>query len=442
MTHYDIAIENGIIVTVDSNHTILDKGTLLVKDGIIKKIYTTENNRQDYVAAKTINASNKLVMPGLVNAHTHIPMTIYRGFADDMPLQKWLHDYIFPAEQKFSTKENILIGAELAAAEMIRSGTTCFCDMYFFEAEIATLISKIGMRAVLSEGLFDFPSPNCKTPKDGINYAIKLFDKWNKHPFIDIAFCLHAPYTCSKELILEVKKLSTEKKALLNIHIAESEWEYNHFIKTERCTPVEYLDKLGVIDNKLIAAHCVHVSDSDIELLANKKVGIAHNPECNMKLASGAAPIPKLLDANANIGLGTDGVASNNNHDLFQEMRTAALLHKFNSNDSTVATATQIIEMATIGSAKVLHLDDKIGSLEVGKQADIIIVDLTQPHAKPLYNVYSQIVYSLSGSDVETSIVAGKILMENRKLKTINYNLLKTRVETLANIIRAYLSFF
>ncbi len=416
----DVLIVNGTIVSMDSNRTILEPGTVAIKDGKIVAAETIGSPRSELKAKETIDATGKLVMPGLINTHTHAAMTIFRGYADDLPLMEWLQNYIWPAEAKYINADTVRLGTQLAAVEMIRSGTTTFNDMYFFEDEVAKAAKEIGIRAVVGEGLLDFPTPNKKTASEGLDYTEMLIKKWRNDPLITVAVAPHSPYTCSAELLKSAKNLSDKYGVPLHIHVSETEQELNDSRNKHGLTPFEYLDSLGFLGDNVIAAHSVHLTANDIQLIAARKVGVSHNPESNMKLASGVAPIPELLNAGAKIGLGTDGAASNNDLNMFEEMDTTAKLHKVFRKNSSVVDAKSVVEMATIGGARVLGLEKEIGSIEEGKRADVIIIDLDKPHLTPMYNPYSQIVYAVDGADVETVIIEGRIVMRDHKILTVD----------------------
>lgn len=416
----DILIVKGTVITMDSNGTVLEAGTVVINDGTIVAVGASESLKSKFKAKETINANGRIVMPGLINTHTHAAMVIFRGFADDLPTQEWLENYIWPAEAKYINAETVRLGTLLAIAEMLRSGTTTFNDMYFFEDEVAKAAKEAGIRAVVGEALLDFPTPNKKTPQEGLEYSEMLIQKWRGDPLVTVAVAPHAPYTCSPEILKAAKNISDKYNVRFHIHLSETEKEVNKIQKKYGLTPVGYMDSLGVLGDNVIAAHCVHLTEEDIQLIAHRKVGVAHDPESNMKLASGVAPIPDLLDAGVKIGLGTDGAASNNDLNMFEEMDTTAKLHKVFRQDPTVIDAQTVVEMATIGGARVLGLDDQIGSIEEGKRADIIVIDLNKPHTIPLYNPYSHIVYVIDGADVETVIIDGKIVMRNQKILTIN----------------------
>lgn len=414
----DLLIVNGTIVTMDPGRTIIGAGTIAITDG--KIVAVDDSGKVDHKARETIDATGKLVMPGLINTHTHAAMTIFRGYADDLPLMEWLQNYIWPAEAKYVNARNVRTGTRLAAVEMIRSGTTTFNDMYFFEDDVAKAAKEVGIRAMIGEGLLDFPTPNAKTPQDGLNFTEMLINKWRNDTLITVAVAPHSPYTCSPELLKDAKNLSDKYDVPLHIHVSETGQEYNDSINNHGMTPFGYLENLGFLGDNVIAAHSVHLNGEDIQLIALRSVGVSHNPESNMKLASGVAPLPALMETGAEIGLGTDGAASNNDLNMFEEMDTAAKLHKVFSKNSSVVDSKSVVEMATIGGAKVLGLDSMIGSIEKGKKADIILIDLGRPHLAPLYNPYSQIVYAVDGSDVETVIIDGRIVMRDQKILTVD----------------------
>ncbi len=353
-------------------------------------------------------------MPGLVNTHTHASMSCFRGLADDLELAAWLNDHIFPAEARL-THEMVYAGAMLACAEMILSGTTCFKDMYLFEDAVAQAVHDAGMRAVVGEVLYDFPSPNYGSIDQGFAYTENLIDKWEHHPRITIAVEPHSPYLCAPDLLVRAARLSERRNIPLAIHVSETADEVARITEKYGKSPVAHLADLGVLSPRLVACHCVVLSDHDIRLLKNADVKVSHNPESNMKLASGIAPAPDLIHAGICVGLGTDGCTSNNNLDMFTEMDMAAKIHKVNRLDPTVMDARTVVRMATIEGAKVLGLGNITGSLEKGKKADLIVIDTRKPHLTPMYNVYSHLVYAVGGSDVTASVINGRVVMEERK---------------------------
>ena len=434
----DLIIEGGIIATADEKSKIMSKDKVIVVDKtyIIYIGIKTEAIKL-YNSTNVVDVTEKLVLPGLVNSHTHTPMNLFRGVADDLALKEWLYDYVFPMEAKYINKENVQLGAKLAFIEMIKSGTTTFNDMYYFMDDVAEISENIGIRAVLAEGLIGFPVPNSPTSDDGLRYTEELIKKYKNNDLVNIAVGAHAPYTCSPELLKKSKALADKYNVPYHIHVAETAWEVGEITEKYGKSPVEWMESIGVLSNNVIAAHSVHLTDKEIDIFAKRGVGVAHNPQCNMKLSSGGAPIMKMLNAGVKVGLGTDGVVSNNDLDMFTEMKTASILHKHISGDPTATRAKSIFEMSTLGSAKVLGMDDKIGSLEVGKKADIIIVDLHKPHLTPLYNLYSQIVFAMKGSDVESVIINGEFIMKNRRMMTIDEDQVMHDVNDFAHEIKA-----
>jgi len=430
----DILIKNALIVTIDKDERIFDNGSIIISGNKIVAIGDA-GIEQDYSPVKTIDAKGNIVMPGLINSHTHIAMTIFRGMADDMPLQKWLNEFIFPAEAKFLNAKNIKIGAELAIYEMIRFGTTCFADMYYFEDEIARICERIGIRCLLSEGILDFPVPNNPTPQSALDFTERQIEKYKHSQRINFAFGPHSPYTCSEEWLKKGRELANKHNVPYHIHLSETSHEYENCIETKGVTPLQNLDKMGCLDGKTIAAHCVYFSEEDVALMVKKNVSVVNNPQSNLKLVSGVAPVPFMQKAGGNVALGTDGAVSNNSLNMFTEMKVAALIHKLNHHDPTAGNAKDIVKMATINGARALSLEDITGSIEIGKCADIIIIDINQAHAQPLYNVYSQIVYALCGHDVDTVIVDGKILMEKKQYCCGNPDTIIEKVKILAKEI-------
>jgi 5-methylthioadenosine/S-adenosylhomocysteine deaminase len=412
----DIIIKGGIIITVNPENKILENHAIAVHNGNISDIGPRSEIVNKYEATETLYADKKIVMPGLINTHTHSAMTVFRGFADDMPLKKWLMEYIFPVEARFTTEDMVSKGMRLALAEMLLSGTTTFNDMYFFQDAAAQAVKAFGMRAVLSESVADFPVPGSPTYKDSLEYTKTLISKYKNDPLITVAAAVHAPYTSNPEILNAAKSLAEEHNLLMNIHISETQWEVQTIKERHGKSSVKFLDDLNFLNSRTIGAHSVHLSEEDMAVYKKRGTGVAHNPECNMKIASGAAPIPQYLKEGIKVGLGTDGVASNNNLDLFEEMHSMALLHKLNTQDPTVLSAREAVRIATMGGARVLGMEDKIGSLEVGKKADIITLDIDNPGAVPMYDPYSVLVYSLNGSDVRDSIINGRLLMKDRQI--------------------------
>jgi len=420
----DLLIVGGTVVTMDADKTVIENGAVAIKDGKIVAVGSMADIK-NFRAKQTINAVGKVVMPGLINTHTHVPMTLFRGLADDLDLNEWLTKYIFPAEAKNVNEAFVRAGAKLGLAEMIRGGTTTFADMYYFEDAIADETAKAGMRGVLGETIIDFPVPDAKTPAEGMANAEKFINKWRSSDLIIPALAPHAPYTVSTENLMAVRKLSDKLNAPILIHVAETQKEVDDIKAAKGETPIEYLNKIGFLNDRVIAAHTVHITDNEIAILKAKNVGSAHCPQSNMKLASGVAPIVKMLLADVSVGLGTDGAASNNDLDMWEEMDTAAKLQKTFTGDPKAVTAYQALEMATIRGARALHIEDKVGSIEAGKLADMLIVDMDSLHQTPMFNVFSHLVYVTKAADVRSVIINGKFVMRDRRLLTLNESVIK-----------------
>ncbi len=437
MQNVDIIIQNGTILTMDENNTILENGLLAIRKDRIS--YIGNRPPDSPPAAKIIDAEGGLILPGLVNGHTHAAMTLFRGLADDLPLMDWLNNYIFPVESRMDA-QFVYTGTLLALAEMILSGTTTFCDMYLFEEKVAQAAKTVGVRCLVGEVLYDFPSPNYGPIEKGFEYTESLIREWKNDPLVSIAVEPHSLYTCSPELLKASNEMALQHQVPLIIHVAETLSEVTQIKEKHSKTPVEYLDFLGMLGPHLIADHCVHLTASDIRSLATHGVAVVHNPKSNMKLASGIAPVPEMLARGVIVGLGTDGCASNNSLDLFSEMDTAAKLHKVHVMDPTVMDALSVLRMATIHGATVLGLGDITGSLEVGKKADVIVIDTQKPHLTPLYYPISHLVYAANGTDVKHSIINGNIVMEDRKLLTLDLPETIAHAREKAVLVRSWLA--
>ena len=416
----DVVILGGTVVTMDPQRRTIENGAIAIRNGEIIRV----GKRAEMAgvrARQTINAAGKVIIPGLINTHTHVPMSMFRGIADDLDLQEWLTKYIFPAEAKNVDEAFVRSGTRLGMAEMIRGGTTTYCDMYYFEDAIADETAKAGMRGVLGETILDFPAPDNKTWAAGLRYTENFIRKWRNHPLIVPAIAPHAPYTVSQEHLLEARDVSNRLNAPLLIHLAEANTE-TEFIrqKYRGMRPIEFVDSIGFLTTRTIAAHAIQANERELDILKNRGVGIAHNPQSNMKLAAGVAPVPAMLKRDMPVGLGTDGAASNNDLSMWEEMDTAAKLHKLHSGDPKTLSAEQAFAMATIGGARALHMESMIGSIEVGKRADIAIVDFDDLHQTPYYNVYSHLVYATKAHDVRTVIINGRLVMLDRRLLTLN----------------------
>jgi 5-methylthioadenosine/S-adenosylhomocysteine deaminase len=425
----DLLITGGTIITMDGSHNIIENGAVAIGKGEIVQIGTAAELRGTR-AKQIINAKGKVIIPGLINTHTHVPMSLFRGIADDLDLNEWLTKYIFPAEAKNVDEAFVRAGTRLGLAEMIRGGTTTYCDMYYFEDAIADESKKAGVRGVLGETVIDFPVADNKTWDQAMAYTERYINKWKNDPLIVPAIAPHAPYTVSEAHLRAVRALSDKLNADVVIHVAETKKERDDIKKDHGDTPAKYLDRIGFLSERVIAAHAVFVTDEEIDIFKAKGVGVAHNPQSNMKLASGVAPVPQMLTKDIAVGLGTDGAASNNDLNMWEEMDTAAKLHKEFTGDPKVVTAEQAFEMATIRGARALHLDRSIGSLEVGKRADIDIVDWDDLNQVPFYSYYSGLVYSTKANDVRTVIIDGRVVMLDRKLLTLNENAIKIESNT------------
>lgn len=439
---FDILIHNGTILTVNPAFDIIKDGMVCIKDGRLARVEARTGDFALPQAKDTIDAGGGLILPGLVNTHTHLPMTLFRGLADDLPLTVWLNEHIFPAEEKHIGPETVRTGTLLACAEMILAGTTTCCDGYFFEDDVAAAVSATGLRAVLGQGVIDFPAPGMPNPAENVAGALKFVQKWQAgSPLIRPSIFCHSPYTCSKKTLQKAKNAADAEGVLFQIHAAETKTEYTRILSEQQVSPVKYLDTIGILDRNTLLVHAVWLDDDDIEIIARRQASVSHNPESNMKLAAGIAPVPKLLKAGVAVGLGTDGCASNNDLDLFREMDTAAKLHKVNVLDPTVMDARTVLKMATIGGAKAIGLENNIGSLQAGKQADVVIIDTRKPHLVPLYNPVSQIVYAARGSDVRDVIVGGKVLLKDRKLLTIDLEDIFKKVAAIAAVVKPLFPF-
>src|SRR2546429_2586387 len=421
----DLIIRGGTVVTMDGSRRVIEDGGIAIKDGHIVAVDTAALMDLNYSARQVIEAQGKVVIPGLINGHTHVPMTLFRGIADDLDLQEWLTKYIFPAEAKNVTEDFARVGTRLGIGEMIRSGTTTYCDMYYFEDAIADETYKAGMRGVLGETVIDFAVADNKTNAEAMAYVEKFVAHWKGNTLIVPAIAPHAPYTVSEDHLKAVRAFSDRTGAPIVTHISETKREVDDSIKAKGASPIDYLNRIGFLNNRVIAAHVVWPSEEELGLLKKLGVGIVHNPQSNMKLASGVAPVPEMLKQDLPVGLGTDGAASNNDLNLWEEMDTAAKLHKLISKDPKVVNAEEAFEMATIRGARALHLEKEIGSIEKGKRADLVIVDLDDLNQTPSYNIYSDLVYATKASNVRTVIVEGRVIMRDRRLLTLNEEMIK-----------------
>ena len=427
MTHVDLLVLNGTLVTMDKDHRVIDDAGVAVTGGRIVAVGNSQEIARSYLATQKVDAGGKIIIPGLINGHTHIPMTLFRGLADDLDLQDWLTKFIFPAEAKNVSEEFVRAGTRLGLAEMIRGGTTTYCDMYYFEDAIADETAKAGVRGILGETIIDFPVADNKTNAEAMAYVERFVQKWKGHELIIPAIAPHAPYTVSEEHLKAIKAFSDRTGAPIVTHISETKREVEESLKAKGASPIDYLSRIGFLGDRVIAAHVVWPNDGEIEILKRAGVGVVHNPQSNMKLASGVAPVPKMLKAGLRVGLGTDGAASNNDLSMWEEMDTVAKLHKVFSGDPKVISAEEAFELATIRGAQAVHLEKEIGSIETGKRADLVLVNHDSLNQIPLYNVYSDLVYATKASDVQTVIINGRIVMRDRRLLTLDEAAIKDK---------------
>ncbi len=417
----DFLISGGAVVTMDPARRLIEDGAVAVRGDTIVAVGYRADLESRFRPARRIDARGRLVLPGLINGHNHAAMTLFRGLADDLGLQEWLQKYVFPAEARNVTEDFVEWGTRLAALEMIRGGTTTYADMYYFEDAVARVTKAAGLRGILGETILDSPAPDNKTLSQALAYTEAFLQHWQGDPLIHAAVAPHSPYTCSESTLREAAALARRYHAPILIHVSETQREVEQIHSQHARSPVGYLDAVGLLGPDVVAAHCVWVDSADISLLRQRDVGCVHNPSSNMKLASGTAPVIELLAAGVRLGLGTDGPAgSNNDLNLMEEIDLAAKLQKVTRMDPRALSALQALELATIGGARALHLETEIGSLETGKKADLILLRTDAPHAVPLYNVYSQIVYALKASDVETVMIAGRLVMEGRRVLSVS----------------------
>jgi len=432
----DLIVSGRQVVTMDAKRRVIPGGAVAVKGERIVAVGTRAEIDRAYKAKQRIDRPDALITPGLINTHTHAPMSLFRGIADDLRLQEWLEKYIFPAEAQTVSPEFVRAGAALASLEMIRSGTTTFADMYYFEEEIAAVVKQAGLRGVLGQTIIQFPVPDAPTPQAALARTEAFITRFKGDPLITPAVAPHSMYTLDADVLKASRAMATRHGVPLLIHLAETSDEVTTARERHRTTPTRWLDSLGFWGPQTLAAHGVWVPQADITLLAARGVGLSHNPESNMKLASGTAPVPAYLAAGVPLGLGTDGAASNNDLDMFDELRTAALLAKAVSRDATVFNADQALYAATLGGARAMGLESEIGSLEVGKQADLITVELSALEALPLYDAVSQLVYAGARHWVRDVWIAGSAKLRDRRLVDIDTDRLAANARRWQQTIR------
>jgi len=423
----DLVIAGGTIVTMDERLRVIEGGSLVVDGGNIVGVLGPDESPGP--ADDTIDASGHLVIPGLVNAHGHAAMTLLRGIADDLALLEWLENYIFPAESNNVSPEFVYIGTKLGCVEMARTGTTTYADMYYFEEEAARATAEVGIRGVLGQSVIGFPAPDYATPEQALAGASSFIEKYADHPLVMPSVAPHALYTTDLDIIKQAHAIARQHDVLFQIHAVEPPSENDDMIAKLGKRTIEALDDAGVLTEGVVLHHSIWLNDNDIARIARSGASASHNPESNMKTASGLSPVAELLAAGVPVGLGTDGAASNNNLDMFEEMDSAAKLHKLVLEDPTAMPAKTVFRLATMGSAEALGIADRVGSLEVGKLADIVLIDVRRPELTPLYDVYSHLVYAVKGAHVGTVLVGGNLVVENRQMVTVD----ETRIMAEAN---------
>lgn len=445
MENADILLKNAVVLTMDEALTAYSQGAIAIKDNQILAVGEEKTIIPNIQAKEIIDCNQKVLMPGFINAHTHVPMNLVRGLANDLRLDVWLLGYIMPVEREFVTPDFVRLGTKMACAELIRTGVTCFMDMYYFEEIVAEATAEIGMRAVLSQSVLKYPTPDAHSYEEALEATRKFAEKWKGHHLIVPSVAPHAPYTCPPEILKAVTQIALEFDIPLHIHIAETAEEVENMRRDNGMPVVPYVKKLGVFEAKTTAAHCVHIDEGEMRTLQHADVGISHNPSSNLKLASGIAPIKRMLELGVNVGIGTDGAASNNDLDFFEEIRLASFLAKGSSGDPTAIPAAKTLELATRIGAKAIHMDHLIGSLEKGKRADIILIDIGTLHNSPQFShsdqgVYAQIVYACKSTDVTDVMIDGKWLMREREIDHIDEKELITKSREYAERIDKFIS--
>ena len=425
MENVDLILKNATIVTMDNEYRVFAHGAIAIQDDHIHFVGTEEETLKDFSAAETVDCAGKVVIPGLINGHTHAAMTLLRGLADDLRLDVWLLGYMMPVEREFVSPEFSRLGTQIACAEMIRSGITCFADMYYYEETVALAVADAGMRAICGQTILKFPSPDAESYEDSLELARGFIERWKDHPLVVPAVAPHAPYTCTPEILKACTEMALEYDVPLHTHIAETFQEVEDWREIYSMPVVPWIKKIGLLDAKVIAAHCVHIDDGEIHTLEHAGTGVVHNPSSNLKLASGFAPVSEMLERGVHVGIGTDGPASNNTLDLFEEVRLASFIAKAVTKDPTALPARQAFDMATRNGAKAIHMDHLIGSLEAGKKADLVIVDLDLTHNQPHFEhdpnaIYSRWIYAAKSTDVLDVMIAGSWVMQDRRLLSLD----------------------
>lgn len=435
MTTLDLLITNGTVLTLEPGSEPIPDGAVAVSGERIVAVGPRPS--LEMPAAKVLDAGGGLILPGFVNTHTHLAMVLLRGLADDLPLKEWLEKHIWPAEKAVMDAATVRLGTLWAAVESLKAGVTCVCDMYFHAPTVAQALQEVGIRGVVPESVIDFPTPSCPSPEVALERQRELCHAYRQHPLITPAVAAHAPYSVNAKNIAKAAELAEEFEVPFLIHVAETRWETETFQKEKGTTPVQYLADLGVLSARTVAAHCVHVTQEDIHTLAELGVGVAANPVSNLKLASGVAPLPQMLARGVKVGFGTDGAASNNTLDLLRDAQLAALLYKGVTQDPTCLPAGTVASLLTAGGASVLGLGDQVGTLAAGKRADVICLAVDEPHAVPLYDPASHLVYAARATDVRHVVVNGRVVVENRKVLTVDEAALREEVRRVAGQVVA-----
>jgi 5-methylthioadenosine/S-adenosylhomocysteine deaminase len=435
--NWDMLVVGGTVLTMEPGSEPIRSGAVAVANGRIAAVGPAEELLELAPSGEVLNAGNCIIMPGLVNTHSHLAMTVLRGIADDLPLKQWLEEHIWPAEKEHVNRDVVRLGTELAAAEQLLAGVTTTTDMYFFGDEVCSVLADAGMRGVVAESLIGFATPRCATSDEMIEKQRDLIAAYRKHPLIVPSVAAHSPYSVSAKDLVREAELAEEFGVPMQIHLSETSWEVEQLLREKGMSPVAYLADLGVLSDRTVAAHCVHVSPEDIGILAEFEAGVSHNPVSNLKLGSGISPVPALVAAGVKVGLGTDGAASNNTLNLLRDMQIAALLHKGTTGDPTVLPARAMIEMATVQGARVLGLANRIGTLTEGREADLICVKVEGPHAAPMYDPFSHLVFAARATDVRHVVIRGRIIVRNRALQTLDLDRIESQVREISETIRS-----
>jgi len=434
--NWDMLVVGGTVLTMEPDSEPIKNGAVAVADGRIAAVGPAEELLELSPSGDVLNAGNSIILPGLVNTHSHLAMTLLRGIADDIPLKEWLEQHIWPVESEHMDRETVRLGTELATAEQLLAGVTTTADMYFFGDEVSAVLAEAGMRGVVAESLIDIPTPRCATPEEMLEKQRELLETYSNHPLITPSVAAHSPYSVSAGNLVKEAELAEEYEVSMQIHLAETTWEVEKLLGDKGVSPVAYLADLGVLSERTVAAHCVHVSSEDIELLAEFEAGVSHNPVSNLKLASGVSPVPAMVAAGVKVGLGTDGAASNNTLDLLRDMQLAALLHKGLTGDPTVLPARTMLELVTINGARVLGLEN-IGTLAEGREADLICVAVDGPRTAPMYDPFSHLVFAARSSDVRHVMIRGQIVVRNHELQTMDRERIEAQAREFSENVRS-----